>query len=81
MNEHNYIYIKFERVIKKNVKCNRNSNLHCSKWNVTTRNSSNNVNDESSNIDSELKLDKFLNVGVDWSPPADNLHISEATQI
>lgn len=50
---------------EKKGKCNRKSNLDSGKWNVTTRNSSYNVNDKSSDVDCELKLDKFLNVGVD----------------
>ena len=66
-----------ERDLKR-AKRNRNSNLHSGKWNATTWDSSYNVNDKSGNIDCELKLDEFLNVGVDWSSPANNLYTSDA---
>ena len=66
---------------EKKGKCNRKSNLDSGKWNVTTRNSSYNVNDKSSDVDCELKLDKFLNVGVDWSSPANNLYYQKPHQV
>lgn len=73
MYEHNYTI--FRDWDLKRAKCNRNSNLHSGKWNITTRNSSYNVNYESGDIDCELKLDEFLNVGVHWSSPTNNLYI------
>ena len=50
------------------------ANLYCIKRNITGRDRSHNVNYKSSNIDSKLELNKFLNICIDRTPPSNNLH-------
>lgn len=51
-------------------------NLNSIQWDITSSNCSNNINYKSSNVNSELKLDEFLDVSIYGSAPSDNLHLA-----